>query len=184
MSAFKKTWTNKGSHWGSHKYDCISKNHQDYINEYRIWNVMKRRCQSPDCDMYYCYGDRGIKVCDRWLGEDGFINFYRDMGKRPVDESGKPYQIDRIDSNGDYAPENCRWVPAIKNARNKRNNVTFLINGEKMCLKEVAELFKINRNSIANRIKRNGEDKYTALYKILEHKGYTLSPLTKERNMV
>lgn len=103
------------------------------------------------------------------------------MDKRPIDEDGKPYQIDRIDSNGDYTPENCRWAPAIKNARNKRNNVIFLINGEKMCLKEVAELFKINRNSITNRVKRNGEDKYTALYKILEHKRIFLIPIDKRK---
>lgn len=182
--AFKKTWTNKGSHWHSHKYDCISKNHQDYIKEYRVWNAMKRRCQNPSCDMYSTYGGRGVKICDRWLGEDGFVNFYRDMGKRPTDRNGKAYQIDRIDTYGDYTPENCRWVTASANSKNRRNNVTFLINGENMCLKEVAELFNINRNSITNRIKRNGEDKYTALYKILEHKGYSLSPLTKERNMI
>lgn len=179
--AFKKTWTNKGSHWCSHKYDCISKNHQDYIKEYRIWNTMKNRCYNQSCDMYSTYGGRGIKICDRWLGEDGFINFYKDMGKRPVDKNGKPYQIDRIDSDGDYTPENCRWVPAIKNARNKRNNVTFLINGEKMCLKEVAALFGFDRSSLGNRMRKTGEDKYTALYHILEWKGYKL---TNERNML
>lgn len=170
--------------WSSHKYDSISRNYKDYIREYRIWNTMKRRCYNPSCDMYSSYGGRGIKVCDRWLGEDGFVNFYNDMGKRPVDDNGRVYQIDRIDTNSDYSPENCRWVPAIKNARNKRNNVTFLINGDLMCLKEVAELFRINRNSVPNRMKRNGEDKYTALYKVLEHKGYTLSLLTKERSML
>ena len=179
--AFKKTWTNKGSHWSSHKYDCISKNHQDYIKEYRIWNAMKRRCQNPSCDMYSTYGGRGVKICDRWLGKDGFINFYKDMGKRPVDRDGKAYQIDRIDTNGDYSPENCRWVPAIKNARNKRNNVTFLINGEKMCLKEVAALFGFDRSSLGNRMRKTGEDKYAALYHILEWKGYKL---TNERNML
>ena len=178
--SIKKTWTNKGSHWCSHKYDCISKNHQDYIDEYRVWNAMKRRCQKPKCDMYPHYGGRGIKVCNRWLGEKGFINFYRDMGKRPTDESGKACQIDRIDTDGDYSPENCRWVPAIRNARNKRTNVSFLINGDRMCLSEVASLFKFNKTSFSNRVKRTGEDKYTALYCLLEQKGYKL---TNERSI-
>lgn len=167
------------------KYNCLGENHEDYLKEYRVWNAMKRRCYNPNCDMYYCYGGRGIKVCDRWLDKKtGFINFYNDMGKRPIDENGKAYQIDRINVDGDYCPENCKWVPAARNARNRRDNVIFLINGESMCLKDVAKLFRINRNSVPNRIKRNGENKYVALYKVLEHKGYTLSPLTKERIML
>lgn len=162
------------------KYNSLAHNHKEYLSEYRIWNAMKRRCQNPDCDMYYCYGDRGIKVCDRWLGEKGFINFYMDMGKRPMDGDGRAYQIDRIDTNGDYTPENCRWVPATKNSRNRRNNVIFLVNGEKMCLKEVAELFGFNRGSLGERMRKTGEDKYMALYHILEWKGYKL---TNERNI-
>lgn len=131
--------------------------------------------------MYSAYGGRGIKICDRWLGEDGFINFYKDMGKRPVDRNGKAYQIDRIDTDGDYTPENCRWVTASANSKNRRNNVTFLINGEEMCLKEVASLFGFDRSSLGNRMRKTGEDKYTALYHILEWKGYKL---TNERNML
>ena len=171
----------KGIPKRNNKYSTLGEKYEDYIHEYRIWGVMKRRCERPDCSMYYCYGGRGIKVCDRWSNlENGFTNFYLDMGPRPTDENGKPYQIDRIDTNGDYCPENCRWVPAIKNARNKRNNVVFLINGEKMCLKEVANLFGFNRSALGNRMRETKEDKYTALYHILEWKGYNL---TNERSM-
>ena len=146
---------------------------------------MLRRCTNPKCDMFYAYGGRGVKVCDRWLDKDtGFINFYNDMGKRPVDENGKPYQIDRIDNNGDYCPENCRWASSAKNAQNKRNNVMFLINGEEMCLASVAKLFGFSRDAVRQRMKRTGEDKYSALFSILSNKGYNLSPLTKGKDML
>lgn len=151
--ALKKTWTNKGSHWYSHKYDCISKNHQDYISEYRIWNTMKRRCQKPKCDMYSHYGGRGINVCDRWLGENGFINFYNDMGKRPTDDNGRAYQIDRIDTDGDYSPENCHWVPAIKNAQNKSTNIFVYIYGEPYCIAEACRLFGVKRTTVTEGIR-------------------------------
>lgn len=179
--AFKKTWTNKGSHWHSHKYDCISKNHQDYIKEYRIWNAMKNRCYNQSCDMYSTYGGRGIKICDRWLGEDGFVNFYNDMGKRPVDENGRAYQIDRIDNDGNYCPENCRWVHPKVNARNRSDNVYATIYGEKMCKQDVCRLLGISRTAIERHMSRRGEDIDTAIIKILERKGYLL---TKVERMV
>ena len=152
--AFKKTWTNKGSHWSSHKYDCISKNHQDYINEYRIWNAMKNRCYNQSCDMYPTYGGRGIKICDRWLGEDGFINFYRDMGKRPTDRNGKAYQIDRIDTNGDYTPENCRWVDMQTQINNRSITPTAVIDGECKTISEWASITGIAYQTIYRRYKR------------------------------
>ena len=89
---------------------------------------MKHRCLNPNAKKYADYGGRGIKICDRWL--ESFENFYRDMGERP----SKKHSIDRIDNNGNYCPENCRWVTMKEQARNKRTNRTMLYNGKKICV--------------------------------------------------
>lgn len=84
----------------------------------RIWRAMKQRCENPECDHYYLYGARGIKICDRWRGENGLQNFVKDM----YPSYKKGLQIDRIDNDGDYEPDNCRWVTRKENSRNKRSN--------------------------------------------------------------
>lgn len=71
--------------------------------EYKTWVSIRSRCTNPKTNRYYLYGGKGIKVCERW---DSFDNFLEDMGRRP---EGR-YSIDRIDSNGDYTKDNCRWV--------------------------------------------------------------------------
>lgn len=84
--------------------------------EYKAWSEMKQRCINKNAQQYKNYGARGIKVCDRWL--QSFENFYADMGKAP-----DGFSIDRIDVNGDYCPENCRWVTNSVQSRNKRNSI-------------------------------------------------------------
>ena len=79
--------------------------------EYNTWWGMISRCRYPSVYAYPWYGGKGIKVCDRWLGRDGLSNFIEDMGRRP----GDGWSIDRIDSDGDYEPTNCRWLPMSEN---------------------------------------------------------------------
>ena len=83
--------------------------------EYKVWKGMKNRCNNPRATGYENYGGRGIKVCKRW--DDSFENFIKDMGERPNEN----YQIDRIDNDKGYAPNNCKWVTPSENSLNKRH---------------------------------------------------------------
>jgi hypothetical protein len=88
--------------------------------EWLVWKGMKRRCHEPSHMMYCDYGAVGIKVCDRWMEHrTGFKNFMADMGPRPSAD----YHLDRIDPDGNYTKENCRWLPKTENlSRVRRGN--------------------------------------------------------------
>lgn len=87
-----------------------------HVKEYYAYQHLKSRCQTKTCKDYKDYGGRGIKVCDRWLGADGFHHFLEDMGPKPSPK----HSVDRIDVDGDYCPENCRWATPWTQANNQR----------------------------------------------------------------
>jgi hypothetical protein len=88
---------------------------------YRTWHNMKQRCGNPNRPIYPNYGGRGITVCERWTGPDGFPNFLADMGEKPGWATGG---IDRIDNDGNYEPGNCRWATAKTQRANQRKRRT------------------------------------------------------------
>jgi hypothetical protein len=81
---------------------------------YYSWRGMKKRCLSPRHPHYHNYGGRGITICRRWI--HSFSNFLQDMGERP-----KGRTLDRINTNRNYTPSNCRWATWKQQAANKRN---------------------------------------------------------------
>lgn len=96
--------------------------------EYRNWRAMIQRCYDKNTKAYPNYGGRGIKICDRWLEADGqgFLNFLADMGPRP---GYKRASVDRVDNDGDYCPENCRWATNQIQCNNRRTCKMFTIDG-------------------------------------------------------
>lgn len=120
--------------------------------EYMVWVRMRRRCENPDSQDYSNYGGRGIKVCGRW---SSFQNFIDDMGPRP----DKGYSIDRIDNDGPYSPENCRWATVKQQNRNKRSIKKIEIDGVIRGLGEWAEVSGTNLETIRSRLNRHWDPK-------------------------
>lgn len=114
--------------------------------EYRCYHRMKDRCYKPAAVKYDDYGGRGISVCVRW---DSFENFFEDMGLCP-----RGCSLDRIDNDGNYEPENCRWATSAQQARNRRNNLMMTYNGKTQCATDWAKETGIHKAVISRRIYR------------------------------
>lgn len=130
---------------------CIKKDHPNHLThgqsgsrEYRIYTGMLTRCYNDHADGFRNYGGRGIKVCDRWQGQDGFKNFLADVGKRPSPK----YSLDRYPNNdGDYEPGNVRWATPEQQANNCRTNIRLTIDGSTKTLPEWARLVGISESA-------------------------------------
>lgn len=131
------------------KEETVKRNNTHRMSRTRIWNIwcgIKSRCNNRDYHAYQYYGARGILVCLRW---DKFENFYADMGEPPPGTS-----IDRIDNNGPYSPENCRWATRRQQGNNKRGNRLLTYNGETNTLKQWAVKLGMNYYTLHSRIQK------------------------------
>ena len=114
-----------------------------------IWSKMIERCYDSNSKMYKWYGERGITVCEKWKGTTGFIEF---MNWSYSNGYNDDLSIDRINNNGNYCPENCRWVDKITQANNTRSNRLLEYNGEKHTVSEWARIVGIPNYTIEQRI--------------------------------
>ncbi|WP_020476605.1 hypothetical protein [Zavarzinella formosa] len=116
--------------------------------EYSIWQGIKHRCFLRSDMSYAAYGGRGVTMCDRW--KDSFESFLEDMGKRPAAN----YSIDRINFNGDYSLENCRWATKEVQANNTRTNVFYEYKGKNLTWAQWERECGIKQHTLAYRYRK------------------------------
>lgn len=119
---------------------------------YNIWCDIKKRCTNEKFWAYKDYGGRGIKICAAW--EHDFECFRKWAEENGYDDS---LTIDRIDVNGDYAPDNCRWVNRTVQMNNTRSNHIVTVNGESLTIAQWAERLEITRYRIDSAYKRGAD---------------------------
>ena len=130
---------------------------------YNIYHQMKTRCYNPAHPFFYRYGGRGISICNEWQEFEVFYAWAINNGY----EDG--LTIDRINNDGVYSPDNCRWVKMVDQTRNRGTNHHVTVGGETHCLSEWAEINDISYNTIMSRL-RYGWD---------EERAVTVQPLIK-----
>lgn len=120
---------------------------------FKIWSGMKSRCYNKNVPAYKNYGGRGISICTSWI--ESFEEFEKWSFRHGYSDC---LEIDRIDNNGPYSPENCRWISRKENCRNRRNNYPVEVNGIiYQSAAEAAEKLKILPTSLNNQIKKRGK---------------------------
>jgi hypothetical protein len=131
------------------KIGKANKDHGQALSpEYRAWMGIRQRCNNPKFHGYHRYGGRGIKVCQHWDNPDGFMAFFSDMGARPSPQ----HSIDRIDVNGHYYPENCRWATKKEQGRNRRDNTLLTFRGETRTMIEWCDVLGIDSGTLCSRL--------------------------------
>lgn len=124
---------------------------------YKVWDTFNQRCYNPNDRNYKNYGARGINVCDEWRNNfKAFYDWsYTNGYKEEKLESGRnKWTIDRIDVNGDYSPENCRWVTMKEQCNNRRSNNFITIDGQTKTLANWGDKYNLKIGTIWSRIKR------------------------------
>lgn len=130
-----------------------------------IWRQMMGRCCLPSNRGFKYYGGRGISVCSQWFD---FWKFVEDMGPRPSGTS-----IDRIDNNGNYSPENCRWADRTTQSRNTSRNIYFEFNGVRKTMAEWCREFGLKDTTVRYRLLRG----------LSVERAFSIRPLVRGRRL-
>ena len=146
MDELKRKRVGNYHHHGNPKHGLFHDN-QKLFN---LWQTMKSRCENPNREKYKDYGERGIRVCNEWQDASNFVlwalrNGYKDG-----------LQLDRMNNDGNYCPENCRFVTPKENSRNRRNTKFLVVNNEKRCVAEWSEITRISAYTIYWWIRKKG----------------------------
>lgn len=116
--------------------------------EFKAWTGMRNRCYYPGQDSFEHYGGRGIRVCERW--RSSFENFLVDMGPKPTPK----HSLDRINPDGDYEPDNCRWATTFQQANNKSSNRPIEYQGRTQTVAQWARDFNLDPRTVLSRLRR------------------------------
>lgn len=141
---------------GCYRREVTAKGHSTHHKAdtrlYNIWLSMKGRCFRESDKAYKWYGARGISVCNEWLSYEVFYKWAMATGYDENAPRGQ-YTIERIDVNGNYEPNNCKWIAQKDQARNTRKTLKFIINDEEKSLREWCEIYGAPYERVIQRIK-------------------------------
>lgn len=138
---------------------------------YGRWNAMKQRCFNETNPKFHRYGGRGITIVDEWLDFHEFENWAKENGYQ------KELTLDRIDTDGNYGPSNCRWVNQSIQQNNRNNNRIIEYEGKEYTLAELSDLYDMNSATLAQRldkgmsVKKALNKKMNFNYILVEHEG-------------
>lgn len=128
--------------------ESFSKKNRRLLN---MWQTMKQRCENPKREKYEAYGGRGISVCEEWHDSRKFVEWALSHGYK------EGLQLDRIDNDGDYEPDNCRWVSPKENSRNRSNNKKLSLCGITKTIAEWCETIDISEYTLYWWLREYGE---------------------------
>ena len=140
--------------------------------EYRIWISMNDRCYNEKSVVFHNYGGRGITVCTRW--RESMQAFYDDMGPRP-----DGYTLDRINNDGPYSLENCRWATMKEQQNNRRDNHMLTYDGKTMTISQWADFLGVTQNLLNRRLHMGWSDERTLSQPLRYSKLSYLAPQTR-----
>ena len=144
------------------RYATLYKHHRTEggkaVREYRAYRDMLNRCYYKKHNRYHRYGGRGIQVCLRWLGSEGFDNFFDDMGVCP-----EGLQLDRIENDDDYSPDNCKWSTRREQCLNRSTTRKIEHNGQTKSIAEWADETGIAAGTLERRLNSSRMSVATAL---------------------